>query len=174
MWVSVGLFTLVYLYLLFYACAFILFSSFFHTLLSVSFYFQAPITLLSRVVKTYSSYVNVYAFLFLSLTGLPPFFLFFPKVYFLGMASHTFNVFLLFSISVFLFLSVLYYLQVFRVGEGELVFLYSLRALVCVRSFNSATYSRYYFISSFLWFSFFNFFSIFFGLDFFLISINLS
>lgn len=97
----------------------------------------------------------------LSLTGLPPFLIFFIKFNYLVNVLHTSNFFVFFFIFIILFINMIFYIQIF--------FFKHTKNFKILKKTTKSLKIRYKQIYSIVFFLFFNFFSVFFFADFFFI-----
>ena len=168
------MFTLAYIYILFYACILIYLGLFFTILLGISPSLSTPLPLIIRFIKTYSSYFYIFSFLVLSLSGLPPLFLFYPKVFLWTQCAGDFSIYIVLILVIYFILLTLYYLQVFNTTEDDFVFIRKFIKFIPRYAYKLQTYSRYYLVYMLMWFIFLNLCGIFIGLDIFLIMSNLA
>ena len=69
-------------------------------------------TLITYIIK-FNKFSNTILILFLSLAGLPPFFMFFIKFNFLINILYKTNIFIIFTIFIIFFLNMIFYIQIF-------------------------------------------------------------
>ncbi len=110
------------------------------------------ITQLLYSLITFSKFKAPILTLFLSLSGLPPFFLFFIKFNYLTYVFFSFNPFVSFLIFILFFLNMVYYIQIFFF-KNELYNNFSIKSIK--KQFNLSTVFYIYFFIFFLLFSIF-------------------
>lgn len=160
-------------YIIFYSLSLILVAAFFKVMLGVSFCFNIPLQTLVRLVRSYSFYFYVYVIFFLTLSGMPPLFLFFPKFYLINAGIANLSLYVAFLVGVYSLLTVVYYLQVFNITEKDFIFKKVIFNSIEISTVGLKKNSKYFFVLSVLWFLFLNLYGFFFGIDIFVSVVNL-